>query len=103
MEEKLPLALRFVVELIRLLVFGDVAPEEPSLVSLDPPVGLVKRHPAGAEALHLAPHQGDAALEGVDNLVLMAGLAVLRHDPLGWLLVFASRFGSPLAPSGFAG
>ena len=85
--EQLPRPLRHMVELVGLVVFGNVAAEQPDLAAIDAAVGLVERHPPAAEALHLAADQRDAALERVEDLVVVAGLAIFRHHLLGRFVV----------------
>ena len=57
-------------------------PHEPHLAALDAAVGFVHRDRAGAQALHLAAHQHDAALQRVEHFVVVAGLAILGDQPL---------------------
>ena len=58
--------------------------EEPDLAVLDPGVGVGQGHPPGPEGLHLAALQRDAALEGLEDVVVVAGPTVAGDlDPVG--------------------
>ena len=75
------------------------APTSQTSSLVDSAVGLVERKRAGAEALHLAAHEHDAALERVEHMVVVPGLAVVGDDPLvlvgillvGFLVLFGHR------------
>src|SRR5579884_3962964 len=60
-------------------VGGDMDPVQPHLAVLDPGVGIPQRHQPVAEGLDLAALQGDAALDGLEDVVVVAGLAVDGH------------------------
>ena len=69
-----------VIESVGLEVLGNIAAQQPHFVVLHLGVGFFQRHVAGAQTLHLAAHQNNAALQRVENQVVMAGFAVLRND-----------------------
>ena len=48
----------------------------------DAAVGFVEREPAGAEALHFAADEHDAAFERIEHRVVVPGLAVVGDDAL---------------------
>ena len=68
------------VELVRPLVFGNVAADQPDLAAADACVRFLERDLASAHALDLAAHQHDAAFQRVEDLVLEPRLAVVGHD-----------------------
>ncbi len=55
-------------------------------------VALLDRHLAVPQALHLAADQGDPALQRLQDLVLVQGLAVLGDRPLGVVGLVGGRF-----------
>lgn len=84
--------LRHVIETVGLVVLRDIASVEPDFPLLDTAIGLVERQSSAAKTLDLAPHQGDSAFEGVEDLVVVSGPPVFRDDLLG--------LGFPLLPAG---
>ncbi len=98
-EEEFPPPLRLVVELLGFFILGDVAAEEPDLVSFHPTVGLVEAYPPGSQALDLAADQRDATLHRVQDLEVVAGLPVFSYDLFRWFL----RLGPGLPGWGLGG
>ena len=77
----------------RVLVGGDVDAEQPRLAPLDPGVGVGQGDPTGAQGLHLAALEGEAALEGLEDVVVVPGPTVAGHglDPVGAVVGDAPR------------
>jgi [CysO sulfur-carrier protein]-S-L-cysteine hydrolase len=63
------------------LVGRDVHPVEPHLAGFDTCVRVLKRSAPGAQRLHLGPLQDDAALEDLEQVVLVTCPSVARHWP----------------------
>jgi hypothetical protein len=80
MQEEAAAPLRLVVLPIAHLVLADVDLDQPGLSVLDPDVALTEMGETGAERLDLRPGQLDAGLEELQELVLVAGLAVTGED-----------------------
>jgi len=87
--EQLALAARLMIELVGLHVFWNITADEPDLASLDLGIGFFERDLAVAQALYLAPHQHDAALERIEHFVFVPSASVLGHQPL--IVVLAVR------------
>jgi hypothetical protein len=79
-QEETAAALGLVVLPVAHLVLADVDLDEPGLSVLDPDVALAEVGETGAERLDLGPGQLDAGLEELQEVVLMAGLAVAGED-----------------------
>ncbi len=71
-----------VVELVRPLVLGDVAAQQPHFVAADARIGLLQRNLAAAQAFDLAPDENNSALQRLEDLVLEARAAVLGDEPV---------------------
>jgi len=87
--EQLALPQRIAVEEVALLVGADVQPDDEKLAVFDGAIAVLHVHRAGAETLDLGARQGDAGLEGLDDVVIVPGLAVLG-DLLGSFLKHGS-------------
>src|SRR5262245_53050621 len=70
-QEQLPVALRIVVGVGPVAVGIDVAAEQPRLTVADGGVGILERHLAVAQRLHLGPPQNEPGLDGLEDLVLV--------------------------------
>src|SRR5487761_1182202 len=94
-EQELAGAVRFEPPIARgVLVRGDMCPDQPRLTAVDAGVSVLQGDVARPDGLHLRPGQGQPALEGLEDLVVVAGASVLRHAADPALLV-----GSGLGPS----
>ena len=58
------------------LIWRQVGTEEPQLAVVDPGIGLLQRRLAVPERLDLGALEDDAALEGLEDVVLVAGAPV---------------------------
>jgi len=87
-QEETAAALGLVVLPVAHLVLADVDLDQPGLTVLDPNVALAEVGETGAERLDLGAGQLDAGLEELQEVVLMAGLAVAGEDRIfpveGW-------------------
>src|SRR5688572_27366079 len=89
MQKQLPGPLGLVVELVPPRVLGDVAVDEPDLAPLDLGIGVFETGARFAEALHLGAGQHQAALDGVEDEVLVMRAAIAAdHLDVG-VVVFA--------------
>ena len=66
----------------RLPVFRDIASQKPDFPGTNASVRLVKRDFARSQTLHLTPHERNSALQRLENIEAMPGLAVLGHNAL---------------------
>ncbi len=66
----------------RLAVRGNVDAVEPELAVDDPSVRVLQCDPPAAERLDLRALQDDPALDGLEDLVVVAGAAVGRDHPV---------------------
>lgn len=82
MQEQLAPTTRRMVEMGRLLVFGNVTAHKINLAVLETAVGFLKRYFASPQAFDLAPLQGEAAFQRLEDFILMARTAILRNQPL---------------------
>lgn len=64
-------------EAVRILIGRDMGTDEVDLPVLDPGVGILQGSLAKPERLHLGSFEGDPALEGLENFVVVAGAAIL--------------------------
>jgi len=94
-QEEAAATLGLVVLPVAHLVLADVDLDEPGLAVLHPDVALTEMGETGAERLDLGPGELDAGLEELQEVVLMASLAVAGKDRISgrgfgtWLRLYA--------------
>ena len=80
MEKQLAWSLGFVVQPVRFDVLLNVTAQQPDLAVFDLGVRFGQRTAPFTQAFHLAAHQDDAALERVEDDVVVPRFAVLADD-----------------------
>jgi len=75
--------LGLVIEAVSLQVFGDVGVKQHELGAGRAGMGLANGRLALPQRFHLRTGQRDAGLERIDDLIVEAGLAVIRHHLVG--------------------
>ena len=70
----------------RVLVRRYVHTQQPGLAFFDPSVSIGKRDTSGAKGLDLASLKGDAALEGLENVVVVASASVAGNRTVAAVL-----------------
>jgi hypothetical protein len=74
-----------------LRILGDIASDQPQCIAFDTTIRLAQLALAGSQAFHFAAAQDDPAFDRIDDLVLMAGLAILTDDFQLWPGVLLPR------------
>lgn len=95
MHEELARSLGNVVQAVGLHVFRNVAPKQPNFIIFHLRISVLERNLTGAQALHFASYEHDAAFERVQHFVFVPGAPILGDEPLivvlaiGWGILFA--------------
>jgi len=85
MQQKLSLTKLRVMRVATVTVRTDVYVRHPGLPVLDPRITVAKVDAAFTNRLHLCPEQRHTALEGLDDVVVVTGLAVFGDNSPGGL------------------
>src|SRR5690348_1147181 len=80
MQQQLASAIGFGGGVAGVFVAADVAVEEEGLAIANQAVAILELRLAGAQGFDLAAEQGHSGFEALENLVVMARLAVLGND-----------------------
>ena len=72
---------------VRVLIRRDPHPEKPHLATIDAGISVLQTDLSSAQGLDFASLEGDAAFEGLEDVVLMSGAAILRDAVGRWRTV----------------